>query len=43
MPRAHAQLSYFLSVRTASLASWGVGIVAQDGKHERQNADHYQA
>src|SRR5919106_4673693 len=30
MPRAHAQLSYFRSVSTASLASWGVGIVAQE-------------
>src|SRR5262249_30259773 len=30
MPRAHAQLSYFCSVSTASLASRGVGIVAQE-------------
>src|ERR671919_2516083 len=30
MPRAHAQLSYFRSVSMASLASWGVGIVAQE-------------
>src|SRR5436309_14503206 len=27
MPMAHAQVSYFRSVSTASLASWGVGIV----------------
>src|SRR5262249_48890227 len=30
MPRAHAQLSYFCSVSTASLASRGIGIVAQE-------------
>src|SRR5262245_49398944 len=30
MPRAHAQFPYFRSVSTASLASWGVGIVAQE-------------
>jgi len=30
MPRAHAQLSYLRSVSTASLASCGVGIVAQE-------------
>ncbi len=30
MPRAHAQLSYFRSVSTTSLASWDVGIVAQE-------------
>src|SRR6266508_4622347 len=30
MPRAHAEFSYFPSVSTASLASWGVGIVAQE-------------
>src|SRR5262245_6222131 len=30
MPRAHAQLPYFRSDSRASLASWGVGIVAQE-------------
>src|SRR5215213_6212883 len=30
MPRAHAQLPYFWRASTASLASWGVGIVAQE-------------
>src|SRR5262249_27527805 len=30
MPAAHAQASYFRSTRTASLASWGVGIVVQE-------------
>src|SRR3990170_4461513 len=30
MPKAHAQLSYSRSVSTASLASWGVGIVEQE-------------
>src|SRR4030095_4828452 len=30
IPRAHAQLPYCRSVSTASLASWGVGMVAQE-------------
>src|ERR671919_1059204 len=35
MPRAHAQLSYFRSVSTASLASWGVGIAQEASTSDR--------
>src|SRR5437867_6867601 len=40
MPMAHAQVSYFRSVSTASLASRGVGIVAQEASYLPSDPTH---